>query len=308
MLKHSEKECCIKVGNCEWVDSMRSGGGCKEMKLTCVTATFNCINAGNRESLIRCIESVSKLKIEHEHLIYDANSTDGTVALLRELESRINGLKVTSEADTGIYNAINKGVRDARGEWFYVLGADDFILNPETLDKLLTEEDCDQIVTECVTHDRIRPVAIDGIFCTSPYCHQGTVVKTKVLRSFGGFDERYKICADYDFFLKLHKAARDIRFSRMVFAYYDARGVSHQMYHATIVDDSLVASRHFSPSFEEYMDFRLHGRRPSLFLALRYCFHPDYALRHAARLNLLRNLFFPILICRRAIMNKKKNV
>lgn len=277
------------------------------MKLTCVTATFNCLNAGNRESLIRCIESVSKLKTEHEHLIYDANSTDGTITILRELESRINDLKVVSEADSGIYNAINKGVRDARGEWFYVLGADDFILNPETLDKLLIDEDCDEIVTECVTHDRIRPIGIDGIFFTSPYCHQGTVVKTKVLRSFGGFDEQYRICADYDFFLKLHKAALDIRFSSKVFAYYDARGVSHQMYNATIADDSLVASRHFARSFESYMDFRLHGKRPSLCLALRYFFHADYALRHSARRNLLRNLFFPILMLRRAIRNKKRN-
>ena len=39
-----------------------------DMKLTCVTAAFNCIKAGNRERLIRCIESVAKLKTEHEHL------------------------------------------------------------------------------------------------------------------------------------------------------------------------------------------------------------------------------------------------
>lgn len=277
------------------------------MKLTCVTATFNCIKAGNQESLIRCIESVSRLKTSHEHLIYDGGSTDGTESLLRNLEAKTPNLKVSSEPDSGIYNALNKGVRDAAGEWFYVLGADDFILNPETLDKLLAEEDCDEIVTECVTHDRIRPIAIDGIFYTSPYCHQGTVVKTKVLRSFGGFDEQYRICADYDFFLKLHKAALNIRFSNMVFAYYDARGVSRQMYHATIADDSLVASKHFTRSFESYMDFRLHGRRPSLCLALRYCFHRDYALRHAARRNLLRNLFFPILIFRRAAANKKRD-
>ena len=41
------------------------------MKLTCVTATFNCIKAGNRERLIRCVESVAKLKTAHEHLVYD---------------------------------------------------------------------------------------------------------------------------------------------------------------------------------------------------------------------------------------------
>ena len=52
------------------------------MKLTCVTATFNCIKAGNRERLIRCVEPVAKLKTEHEHLIYDGASKDGTAELL----------------------------------------------------------------------------------------------------------------------------------------------------------------------------------------------------------------------------------
>ena len=85
------------------------------MKLTCVTATFNCIKAGNRERLIRCVESVAKLKTEHEHLIYDGVSTDGTVELLRELEKRTPNLHVVTESDTGIYNALNKGVRDAKG-------------------------------------------------------------------------------------------------------------------------------------------------------------------------------------------------
>ena len=44
------------------------------MKLTCVTATFNVIAAGNRDKLIRCVESVAKLKTAHEHLIYDGAS------------------------------------------------------------------------------------------------------------------------------------------------------------------------------------------------------------------------------------------
>ena len=278
------------------------------MKLTCVTAAFNCIKAGNRDKLIRCIGSVAKLKTKHEHLIYDGASSDGTTELLRELEKQTQGLKVVSEPDTGIYNALNKGVRDAEGEWFYVLGADDYILNPETLDKLLVEADeCDEIVTACVTHDRIRAITLDRIFFASPYCHQGTVVKTNVLRSFGGFDERYKICADNDLFLKLHKTAKKIHYSNLIFGYYDDRGLSSRECQATMADDSLVASAHFPLSYEDYMDFRLYGRRPSIRLALKYCFHPDYALRYAARRNILRNIFFPFLLVRRAIMRNKKD-
>lgn len=277
------------------------------MKLTCVTATFNCIKAGNQDSLIRCIESVAKLNTVHEHLVYDANSTDGTIGLLRNLEARIERLKVVSEPDSGIYNAINKGVRDAKGEWFYVLGADDYILNPETLDKLLLEEeDCDEIATICVTHSSIRPITLDRIFYASPYCHQGTVIKTNVLRSLGGFDERYRICADYDLFLKLHKAAKCIHIKDVVFAYYDDRGMSSKEYQATIADDSLVASHHFPLSFEYYMYFRSHGGRPSLGLAIRYCFHHDYALRYSARRNILINLLWPLLVLRHKVIGSRR--
>ena len=276
------------------------------MKLTCVTATFNCIKAGNRESLIRAVMSVAKLKTEHEHLIYDAKSSDGTTDLLLELSTKISQLKIVSEKDTGIYNAINKGVRDARGEWFYVLGADDYIINPEVLDRLLSEDDCDQFVTRCVTNDSLREITLDRIFFASPYCHQGTVVKTSVLRAFGGFDEQFKICADYDFFLKLHEAAKRIRYLNEIFAYYDDRGWSSREYQATIADDSRVASRHFHRTFDEYMDFRLHGRRPSIRVALKYVLHPDSALRSSARRDVLRSFLWPILVFRRLVLRTKK--
>ena len=66
-------------------------------------------------------------------------STDGTVELLRELEAKTPGLRVVSEPDTGLYNALNKGVRDAQGEWFYVLGCDDYIIHPQLLDEIIVE-------------------------------------------------------------------------------------------------------------------------------------------------------------------------
>lgn len=71
------------------------------MKLTCVTATFNCIKSGNLDRLIRCVESVAKLKTEHEHLIYDGASTDGTVKLLRELESKTPGFSLERISPVG---------------------------------------------------------------------------------------------------------------------------------------------------------------------------------------------------------------
>ena len=280
------------------------------MKLTCVTATFNCVKSGNREQLIRCVESVAKLKTPHEHLIYDGASTDGTVDLLRELEKATPGLKVVSEPDTGIYNALNKGIRDANGEWFYVLGADDYILIPENMDRLLVEENCDEIVTPAVKREGIRKIDFRSIFTKGPYCHQGTIVKTAIIRQFGGYDERYRICADYDFYLKLHKAAMDIRYRDVVFAYYDGFGFSTTNLEKTFSEDCRISAAAFGSTPEKMRRMR-NGGWPSLSVISSYLFHNDTALRTAARTiakssikRTIRSIFWPVSLVKILFMNR----
>lgn len=277
------------------------------MKLTCVTATFNCIKAGNRERLVRCVESVAKLKTEHEHLIYDGASTDGTVELLRELEARTPGLKIVSEPDTGIYNALNKGVRDAKGEWFYVLGADDCILHPGVFDALLAEYDCDEIVTPAETDGDYRNITIDRIFLHTPYCHQGAIQKTKAIRRFGAFDERYAIAADYALILKFHTAGLDIRYSNRCFAYFGGSGVSSTLITRRAVEFNDICARQFALS--QKRSCRMHGLgQVPIDVALAHIFNRDYALRIAARIAIrgyikdwLRIALYPLVILRRKI-------
>ena len=277
------------------------------MKLTIVTAARNVIAAGNRDALSRCIDSVTRLHTPHEHLIYDGASTDGTSEMLHELASKIPTLKVVSESDTGIYNALNKGVRDAKGEWFYVLGCDDYLLIPGNMDRLLAEEDCDEIVTPTVRYEGFRHVDIRSIFINVPYCHQGTIVKTELLRSFGGFDEQYRICADYDFFLKLHKAAKNIRYRDTVFAYYDGRGVSMENEDRTFDDFCRVAATEFDTSPNVIKRMRNKGR-PALSVVAPFLFHKDLALRTAARSAVKSNVrrfllvvFWPLALLRRCL-------
>ena len=204
------------------------------MKLTCVTAVFNAVKSGNRDRLIKCVESVAKLKTEHEHLIYDGASTDGTIELLRELECRTIGLKVFSEPDTGIYNALNKGIRDAKGEWFYVLGCDDYICNPELMDKIISElnNDCDIFATAVVygSADGLRTTlsipCLTDIYNRQCACHQGEIMRTRVARELRGFDEQYQIAADSDMFFKAHLARYKFKYDKVAFATNVCVGVS----------------------------------------------------------------------------------
>ena len=204
------------------------------MKLTCVTAVWNAIAAGNRDKLIRCVKTVGALKTEHEHLLMDGASTDGTVELLRELEKEVPGLKVLSSKDTGIYNALNKGLAAATGEWFYVLGSDDFICRPEVMDALIANEAPEtEMIVAPVEYGPSKTYAFHKLSDLRGlirggygYCHQGLIMKTAVARKFGGFDERFRLCADGDLLLKVHRSLAKFHYTFEAFANFSPGGAN----------------------------------------------------------------------------------
>lgn len=89
--------------------------------LTIVLPTFN---AG--AVLAGCLESlVAENDVRLEILLMDGGSKDDTLAIASSFTGRLQGLRIVSEPDEGIYHAMNKGMDLATGEWLYFLGADD---------------------------------------------------------------------------------------------------------------------------------------------------------------------------------------
>jgi glycosyltransferase involved in cell wall biosynthesis len=94
---------------------------------TIITSTLNAM-----DSVERCIESVSAQTFDnYEYIVVDGASTDGTAEFLNSHKELFSVL--ISEPDTGIYNAWNKALKHARGEWILFLGADDILADPEVL-------------------------------------------------------------------------------------------------------------------------------------------------------------------------------
>lgn len=285
------------------------------MKLTCVTAVFNAIKSGNKSNLVRCIESVAALATEHEHLIYDGASTDGTVEILRGLEKQIPNLKVVSEKDTGIYNALNKGVRDAKGEWFYVLGADDYIKKPTVMDEIMAlSGKADMIVTPVEHGQRILIPEVGVLFFHTPYGHQGMLLKTSFMRECGGFDEQFRVAADYDVMIKAHLAALHIKFFDSIFAYYSDGGMSDNM-ESFLDDTSAVLSARFGLTSQEIDYSRKIGFPPARII-FRFLFFKEPFLRTAARQMAkrmfrwwikgpLRTALYPLVVLTRPIRHRK---
>lgn len=255
------------------------------MKLTVVTATYNCIRSGNGDKLVRCIDSVAKLKTPHEHLIYDGASNDGTIDLLKRQIAKHPNLFVISEKDKGIYNALNKGVRDASGEWFYVIGADDFIFAPDAMDR---------IIDECGWYDMIHsPVRRTNgtvmfqsasimryMFLWNCFPHQGTLARTEVMRKFNGFDESNKVSADYNFFFEAHLSGIKIKYDFRIYAVYEVGGISYDP-NLCKKYDYMVIGRHLKVSEKQYL--KMSSASLPIMKLCHFINHRDLAIKTAAR-------------------------
>ena len=91
------------------------------MRLSIILPTFNC------DKVIRhCIESIVGQEFhDWELLVMDGMSRDGTLEIVRQYSSKDSRIRVYSEPDNGIYDAMNKGIDKSQGEWLYFMGSDD---------------------------------------------------------------------------------------------------------------------------------------------------------------------------------------
>ncbi len=169
--------------------------------LTIATVCWNLCKSGRTSSVRNCLESVRTQTFrDYEHLIVDGGSTDGTLDIIREYADSPR-LKVVSEPDHGIYDAMNKAIRMARGKYIVFLNSDDALSDTGALAavmKSLTGEDADFSFANVDVYDeghtsfiRTWRSSIDDMPFGYYPCHQTVFCKTDVLRKIGGFTENY---------------------------------------------------------------------------------------------------------------------
>ena len=156
----------------------------------------------NGESTIaRCIDSV--LEQSHanvEHIIVDGGSSDQTVPILRSYGDKI-ALWI-SEPDKGIYNALNKGIKLARGSHYIPLGCDDILL-PNGVASLALHSK-----TNLVVYGKVRFVDADKNIKGIIYNHSaGVLIDIRAHAKLGFYDETFRIAADTKFLQLATRAA-----------------------------------------------------------------------------------------------------
>ena len=200
-------------------------------KITIITAVYN-----RADKIEQCISSVVNQTYDNfEYIIIDGGSTDGTVDVIKKYNDKI--AYWCSEPDKGIYDAWNKGISHATGEYINFIGSDDAMYNSEVLynmaQKLKNTDDflCGNvlIINENTNWEFIwTPDLIKNKKAYKGGCLpiQGAFIRTSLLKKYR-FDITYKIAGDYKFFLQCYYDENILfRFTSEIIQYFSNEGIS----------------------------------------------------------------------------------
>lgn len=169
------------------------------MKLSIITVNFN-----DAEGLERTIKSViSQTFRDYEFIIIDGGSTDDSVNVIKKYESHIDYW--VSEHDGGIYPGMNKGLRQAKGEYVNFMNGGDCYHSADVLEKIFAMETDADIITGAHAENGLRNVGKDGVTMLDLYKwaidHQASFIRREVALRHP-YDEKYRIVSDWKFFIE----------------------------------------------------------------------------------------------------------
>jgi glycosyltransferase involved in cell wall biosynthesis len=213
-------------------------------RLTIITINYN-----NASGLRKTVESILNQTFkDFEYIIIDGASTDGSIEYIKAQNSKLRtqNFKLITEPDSGIYNAMNKGIRMAKGDYIHFLNSGDWLVDEHVVEKMLSSlfpspkgegsgVRYDILIGNVIS---IRP---DGkkrykknnetvsllTFYRGTIEHTSAYIRRELFDIYGLYDERLKIVADWKWYLQvagLNKAT--IKFTDTYVTYFDTTGIS----------------------------------------------------------------------------------
>ena len=281
------------------------------MKLSIITITYN-----NAEGLRRTIQSVqSQTFRDFEHIIVDGRSTDGSVEVIREYADneaiRPEGYKATrqekngkaddtlpnrpiasspnrheicwiSEKDRGVYDAQNKGIRLAHGEYCYFLNAGDTFCNEHVLELIfkpltfnlspLTSTPDILYGNEIIVDGNGQRVGIArGVenpsfvdLYNSCMKHQASFIRRSLFDKYGMYDADMRICSDFDWFFRMIAFHDDVtlQYKDIDIAYFENTGLSYHSPELCVKERQQILDLYMSKRMQR--DYAVLGKYPRL--------------------------------------------
>ena len=202
------------------------------MKFSIITVNYN-----NKEGLKRTIESVMRQSFrDFEHIIIDGGSTDESVDVLQEYDEHITYW--ISEKDNGIYNAMNKGIKKATGEYLNFMNSGDCFYDVNVLSKVYSyHSDADFVVGKDYHynerkqkgHASIQPPRTTMIhFFMATLDHQSSFIKRELFED-SLYDENHRLVSDWIFFTEMIvKEGKHVQFIPDIICQREEGGLSEK--------------------------------------------------------------------------------
>lgn len=194
------------------------------------------INLNNASGLQKTIESVfAQTFTDYEYIVIDGGSTDASKELMEKHKKKF--VYAISEKDKGIYNAMNKGVGKAKGEYLLFLNSGDYLANDEVLSHVLAQTENKDLIYGILVLDR------KGVLYHKEYPEQlhfsfflkdtvpqpSSIIKRGLFQLVGLFNENLRSTSDWEFFLNaVCKYNASYKYIPIPFTVFNTEGITSQ--------------------------------------------------------------------------------
>lgn len=204
--------------------------------ISIIIPTYN-----SAKTINRCLDSiVAQTYKDYEVLVMDGVSKDDTLSLVQSYnDSRI---RIYSKPDKGIYDAMNKGIKRAKGDWLYFLGSDDYLYDNHVLEEVANElsNRYDVVYGEVYAPQLTDKHRGEWELSQIEYnrCHQSIFYKKTLFKKYGLYSLKYPILADFAFNLRwLFDKSVNAKYINRIIADYSAGGTSDRKDDITFEQD-----------------------------------------------------------------------
>lgn len=215
-------------------------------KFSIITVCYN-----SEKTIEKTIRSVLGQTYDNiEYIIMDGGSQDKTLDIVRKYGEKI---KIISEADDGIYHAMNKGIMRASGDIIGIINSDDWYEHNavELAAEYLSRDNCDLVYGGCkciyenglIQEFRCRD--IEEIPYRMVFAHQTVFIKKKIYEKYGIFNQRYKIAADYDMLLRFYECGVKMVEIPTNIAFFRMSGLSNTHYEEAVRETEEISFAHW---------------------------------------------------------------
>ena len=217
------------------------------------------INYNNSSGLEKTIQSVIPQTFKNfEYLVIDGASNDGSLGVIQKNKTAIHFS--ISEPDTGIYNAMNKGIKAAKGSYLLFLNSGDVLNGSLALEDFINHKNFEGDIIygdykfekgEKVYPDKLSPL----FFVRTSLPHQSTFFRREVFDEMGLYDEHYTIVSDRSFYIKCFLSNRFI-FKHIPYflSIYDLSGISNNPMNIDkqVIETVTMFKEHYGVFYEDF--------------------------------------------------------